>query len=82
MYGRDVCISGTQELESIASHPAHVGYFDSICLKRIQFLVQFIKNSVISDSFWTFVFCRSLSSAIKLESSTICFFIPFNGSIF
>ena len=82
MYGRDVCIFGTQELESIALHPAHVGYFDSICLKRIQFIVQFITNSVISLSFWTFVFCRSSSSTIKLESSTICFFIPFNGSTF
>ena len=83
MYGRKpVCNFGTQELESGASHPAHVGAFDSVLLKRIPFLVQFVTSCVISLSFWTSAFCRSLSSTIKLESNTICFFISLNGIIY
>ena len=89
IYGRKpVCIFGTQDLESKASHPAHVGVlllkvcYRSVLLKRIPFLVKFITNCFISLSFWTSVFCRSSSSTMKLESNTICFFIPLNGIIF
>ena len=77
MYGRKpVCIFGTQEFESSASHQAYVAVFDSVLLKRIPFLLEFITNCFLSLSlsFWISVLCRSLSSTIKLESNTIFIF--------
>ena len=45
------------------------------------FLVQLITNSFISFSFWASVFFRSSSSTVKLESNTMCWFMPLNDII-
>ena len=58
MYGRKpVCIFGTQEFESSASHQAYVAVFDSVLLKRIPFLLEFITNCFLSLSLSGFLYC-------------------------